>query len=200
MSGEDPKAPAGGKVSPEATAPTRAAGNPAVATSARDASGAEPSPARAASGPADAADAATPRGKLPSGLFQRIRQARRALTVIRGYAFVGAMMAVALFTSSFIVYERELPRWICRLGAMGVLLGAVVGLNVMDRLVRGKPLPAATVAVALALIAVALLGVGVGSLRYDLGAAWSPLTAATYVVVGVRIMLRLRSPAPAPRT
>jgi len=139
------------------------------------------------------------RGQLPTGLFQRLRQARRALTVIRGYAFVGAVLAVALFAASFLTYEREIPRWICRLGAMGVLLSAVVGLNVMERLVHGKSLPATSVAIALALIAVALLGVGVGAVRYELGGAWSPLTAATYVVVGVRIMLRFRSPASEPR-
>ncbi|MDY0000758.1 MAG: hypothetical protein RBU30_05645 [Polyangia bacterium] len=132
-------------------------------------------------------------GRLPSGLFQRLRRARRALTVVRGYAFVGAILAAGLFAASYLKYETEMPRWICRVGAMGALVGAMVGLNVMDRLVRGRSLPATAVAFALALIAVALLGVGVGSMRYKLGAAWSPLTAATYVVVGVRIILRFRS-------
>ena len=135
------------------------------------------------------------RQRLQSGLFQRLRTARAALTVIRGYSFMGLLLATALGALSFFYYEVELPRWISRVGAMGCLLGAVVGLNVMDRLVRGRSLPIGMVATGMALIAVALLGVGVGAVRYKLGAAWAPLTAACYVIVGVRIMLRFRNPS-----
>lgn len=148
---------------------------------------------RAADGGGTAPRAGAAPRRLPSGLFQRLRTARRALTVIRGYAFIGTLLAAGLFAASYVLYDTELARWICRLGAMGALLSAVVGLNVMDRLVRGRSLPASAVALGLAFIAVALLGVGVSAVRYELGAAWSPLTAATYVVVGVRILLRFRS-------
>jgi len=144
-------------------------------------------------------DDAERRSQLASGLFQRIRTARAALTVIRGYSFTGLLITVALGAMSFFYYQQELTQWICRVGAMGSLLGAVVGLNVMDRLVRGKSLPAGMVATALGFIAVALLGVGVGAVRYNLGAAWSPLLSATYVVVGVRILLRFRGQAPGRR-
>ncbi len=132
---------------------------------------------------------------LQSGFLRRLRTARAALTVIRGYSFTGLLLAIGLGAFSFFHYEAELPRWICRVGAMGSLLGAVVGLNVMDRLVRGRPLPMGMVITAMSLIAVALLGVGLGAERYGLGAGWSPLTAACYVIVGVRIMLRFRAPA-----
>lgn len=159
----------------------------------------EEPPSRAPEASTSSQDSDPGQSRLPSGLFQRLRHARRALTVMRGYSFFGAILAVSMFALSFLLYEAEIPRWICRLGAMGVLVSAVVGLNVMDRLVRGKSIPASILSLALALIAVALLGVGVGAVRYGLDAAWSPLVAATYVVVGVRIMLRFRSvPGEAP--
>ena len=121
--------------------------------------------------------------------------ARRALTVMRGYSAVGLIMAVVVGALSVFHYKVELSQWICRLGAMGCLVGAASGLNIMDRLVRGKRLPVGIVAGALAVIAVALVAVGVGAVRNDLGAAWSPLLAATYIIVLARITLRFRSSA-----
>lgn len=125
---------------------------------------------------------------------QWLRTARSALTVMRGYSAIGLLLAVALAAMSFLVYKVELSMWICRLGAMGCLLGAAAGLNVMDRLVRGKRFPVAIIAAGLALIAVAFVGVGVGAVKYDIAAAWSPLVAATYIFVLARILLRFRTP------
>ncbi len=125
---------------------------------------------------------------------QWLRTARSALTVMRGYSFIGLLLAVALASFSFFYYKVELSIWICRLGAMGCLLGAAAGLNVMDRLVRGKTFPVSLIAAGLALIAVAFVGVGVGAVKYKLGAAWSPLVAATYIFVLARILLRFRTP------
>jgi len=127
----------------------------------------------------------------PSGW---IRTARRALTVMRGYSFVGLLMALVLGALSFFFYKVELSQWICRLGAMGCLVGAAAGLNVMDRLVRGKRFPVGLVAAGLSLIAVAFVGVGVGAVKYNLGAAWSPLVAACYIIVLARILMRFRAP------
>jgi hypothetical protein len=129
-----------------------------------------------------------------------LRAARRALGVIRGYTIIGLALAVGLGVISFFLYEREIPKWICRLGAMGVLLGATIGLNVMDRIVRGRITPLGVLAVVLFLIAAALLAVGLSSIQYGLGAAWSPLVAAMFVVVLGRIFLRLRTPPPAEKT
>jgi len=137
------------------------------------------------------------RARIASALMHRMRNARAALTVIRGYTVFGALLAVAFGVVSFFYYDEEMPRWISRLGAMGCLLGAVVGLNVMDRIMRGQRLPVGWIGTAMAMVAVALLGVGIGSVRYGLGAAWSPLAAATYAFVGVRIMLRFRDQAAA---
>ena len=123
-----------------------------------------------------------------------LRTARSALTVMRGYSAIGLLLAVTLATMSFLVYKVELSMWICRLGAMGCLLGAAAGLNVMDRLVRGKRFPVAIIAAGLALIAVAFVGVGVGAVKYNIAAAWSPLVAACYIFVLARILLRFRSP------
>ena len=128
---------------------------------------------------------------------QWLKTAQSALTVIRGYAFVGLLRAVALGALSFFYYKVELTRWICRLGAMGCLLGAAAGLNVMDRLVRGRRFPIILVASGLALIAVAFLGVGVGAVKYELGAAWAPLVAALYIFVLARILWRFRTPVDA---
>lgn len=125
---------------------------------------------------------------------QWLRTARSALAVMRGYSFVGVLLAVALAAMSFFVYKVELSMWICRLGAMGCLLGAVAGLNVMDRLVRGRRFPVTIIAAGLALIAVAFVGVGVGAVKYNIDAAWSPLVAATYIFVLARILLRFRTP------
>ncbi len=125
---------------------------------------------------------------------QWLRTARSALTVMRGYSAIGLLLAVALAAMSFLVYKVELSMWICRLGAMGCLLGAAAGLNVMDRLVRGKRFPVAIIAAGLALIAVAFVGVGVGAVKYDIAAAWSPLVAACYIFVLARILLRFRTP------
>ncbi|MFH2009092.1 MAG: hypothetical protein ABI333_21055 [bacterium] len=127
----------------------------------------------------------------PSGW---IRTARRALTVMRAYSFIGLLMAIVLGALSFFFYKVELSRWICRLGAMGCLVGAAAGLNVMDRLVRGRRFPVGLVAAGLALIAVAFVGVGVGAVKYNLGAAWSPLVAACYIFVLARILMRFRAP------
>jgi hypothetical protein len=128
----------------------------------------------------------------PSGW---IRTARRALTVMRAYSFIGLMMAIVLGALSFFFYKVELSQWICRLGAMGCVVGAAAGLNVMDRLVRGKRFPVGLVAAGLALIAVAFVGVGVGAVKYKIDGAWSPLVAATYIFVLARILLRFRTPA-----
>ncbi len=126
---------------------------------------------------------------------QWLRTARSALTVMRGYSAIGLLLAVTLAVMSFLVYKVELSMWICRLGAMGCLLGAAAGLNVMDRLVRGKRFPVTIIAAGLALIAVAFVGVGVGAVKYDIAAAWSPLVAACYIFVLARILLRFRTPA-----
>jgi hypothetical protein len=125
---------------------------------------------------------------------QWLRTARSALAVMRGYSFIGLLMAVVLAALSFFVYKVELSMWICRLGAMGCLLGAAAGLNVMDRLVRGKRFPVTVIAAGLALVAVAFVGVGVGAVKYHIAAAWSPLVAATYIFVLARILLRFRTP------
>jgi len=125
---------------------------------------------------------------------QWLRTARSALTVMRGYSFIGLLLAIALAVLSFFVYKQELSMWICRLGAMGCLLGAAAGLNVMDRLVRGRRFPVTLIAAGLALVAVAFVGVGVGAVRYGIAAAWSPLVAATYIFVLTRILLRFRTP------
>lgn len=125
---------------------------------------------------------------------QRLRTARSALTVIRGYSFIGLILAVVLAAMSFFVYKVELSMWVCRLGAMGCLVGAAAGLNVMDRLVRGVRFPVSVIAAGLALVAVAFAGVGVGAVKYNIAAAWSPLVAATYIFVLARILLRFRGP------
>lgn len=114
--------------------------------------------------------------------------------MMRGYSFIGLLLAMTLAALSFFVYKVELSMWICRLGAMGCLVGAAAGLNVMDRLVRGKRFPVAVIAAGLALIAVAFVGVGVGAVKYNIDAAWSPLVAATYIFVLARILLRFRAP------
>ncbi len=125
---------------------------------------------------------------------QRLRTARSALTVMRGYSSIGLVLAVVLAVMSFLVYKVELSMWVCRLGAMGCLAGAAAGLNVMDRLVRGIRFPVSVIAAGLALVAVAFVGVGVGAVKYNIAGAWSPLLAATYIFVLARILLRFRSP------
>jgi hypothetical protein len=126
---------------------------------------------------------------------QWLRTARSALTVMRGYSFIGLLLSVVLATLSFFVYKVELSMWVCRLGAMGCLAGAAAGLNVMDRLVRGRRFPVGLIAAGLALVAVAFMGVGVGAVKYNIAGAWSPLVAATYIFVLARILLRFRTPA-----
>ncbi len=126
---------------------------------------------------------------------QRLRTARSALTVMRGYSSIGLVLAVVLGVLSFVVYKVELSMWVCRLGAMGCLAGAAAGLNVMDRLVRGRQFPVSIIAAGLALVAVAFVGVGVGAVKYKIDGAWSPLVAATYIFVLARILLRFRTPA-----
>ncbi len=128
---------------------------------------------------------------------QWLRSARRAMAVMRAYSFVGLLLAVALGVISFVAYEVDLSMWVCRLGAMGCLLGAAAGLNLMDRIVRGRRFPVALISAGLALVAVAFVGVGVGAVKYNISAAWSPLVAATYIFVLARIMLRLSA---SPRT
>ncbi len=125
---------------------------------------------------------------------QRLRTARSALTVMRGYSSIGVVLAVALGAMSFLVYNLELFMWVCRLGAMGCLVGAAAGLNVMDRLVQGRRFPISLIAAGLALVAVAFVGVGVGAVKYNIAGAWSPLVAATYIFVLARILLRFRTP------
>ncbi len=115
--------------------------------------------------------------------------------MMRGYSSIGLVLAVVLGVLSFVVYKVELSMWVCRLGAMGCLAGAAAGLNVMDRLVRGRQFPVSIIAAGLALVAVAFVGVGVGAVKYKIDGAWSPLVAATYIFVLARILLRFRPPA-----
>jgi len=106
-----------------------------------------------------------------------------ARKVLRGQAIVGILLATMFGIYSYVYLDEGAARAVGGSGAMACLFGAMVALNIGDRIMRRRPLHAVLAYVVLAILGAALVGVSYLAFEHGLGAAWSPFLAAAYVGV-----------------
>jgi len=106
-----------------------------------------------------------------------------ARKVLRGQAIAGIVLATVFGIYSYVYLDDGAARAVGGAGAMACLFGAMVALNIGDRILRRRPLHAVLAAVVLAVLGAALVGVSYLAFEHGLAAAWSPFLGAAYVGV-----------------
>jgi hypothetical protein len=131
--------------------------------------------------------------RISEAVRARIAALTSVVSVMRFYASLGLVMVGVLMALSLWYFKDERAKWIVRSAGMGCTLGALVALNVMNRLIVGQT--GAFVAFTVGLVGVAL-GLAVMSFvahRHALQGSWAPLVASVYLVILARILLRFRA-------
>ncbi len=111
--------------------------------------------------------------------------------VLRGYAVVGLGMCVGLVALAYTHIEDQAARAICGSGATASLLGAVVALNLSDRIHRRRPLHLLWAASLLVAVSLGLIAVSVMALDRGIWGAWSPFLGAAFLMVLAMVTWRL---------
>ena len=114
-----------------------------------------------------------------------------ARQVLRGYAVVGLVMCVGLLALAYTHIEEQAARAICGSGATASLLGAVVALNLSDRIRRRRPLHLLWAALLLVAVSLGLVAVSVMALERGIWGAWSPFLGAAFLMVLAMVAWRL---------
>lgn len=130
---------------------------------------------------------------LSEAVKARLAALSSVVSVMRAWATLGLVLVGVLMALSIWYFSDERSKWICRSAGMGCTLGALVALNVMNRLIVGQT--GAFVAFTVGLVVVAL-GLAVMSFlahHHALQASWTPLVSAVYLVILARILLRFRA-------
>ena len=111
--------------------------------------------------------------------------------VLRGYAVVGLAMCVGLVALAYTHISDQAARAICGSGATASLLGAVVALNLSDRIRRRRPLYLFWAALLLVSVSLGLIAVSVMALERNIWGAWSPFLGAAFLMVLAMVVWRL---------
>ncbi|MDA3862741.1 MAG: hypothetical protein PF689_02625 [Deltaproteobacteria bacterium] len=113
--------------------------------------------------------------------------------ITMGFSFLGLIMATAFGLTAYVFVGNNLSRLIYFSSAMGCLVGAAVGINLIDRLRKKSTAPFYAALVFLLLIIAGLIGVYIKAEQFNFRILWPPLVSAAFNSIMCGIIWRLKS-------